>query len=299
MGSLPVWPLLASLCGIGGAPPPPPFALRRDPPPRPPRVEISAAVETRRDRFHYRFENPSSFDTVELVPHFFRQSYVADNRWLAVRVRYRVGGQRWATEVAVAPERVTFGDDFDTFEQPDGDVVTSGTRGDVSLQSWRLAQRLLDTGSPRLGTYVRYVYRRDRARFHPADRIVTHTEPPSETRTFITSRETTISETHELQFGLERTWRPAEVWELRAAVEGAPMLVARLATRLPDKYPGRDVVFVAFGGSAVVRLTVARTWRRWFVEASADGERAWSYLRGREFGRDGLGASVRAGVVLF
>ena len=289
MPPLPLWPLLFVWVQAGPAPP-----VRSRAP-----FEVSLGVEVRRDRYHYRFENPSSFDTTALVPHSFRQSYVADNRWLVVRARYRVGRQLWATEVAVTPERVTLGDDFDTFRQPNGDVVTSGTRGDVSLRSWRIAQRLVDAGSPRVRVLAGYVYRRDRARFHPADRVVTHTGPPAETRTFITTRETTISETHELRFGVDRTWRRAGGWELRAAAEGAPALVARLTTRLPDKYPGRDVVFVAFGGSAAWRLTAARAWRRWFVEASADGERAWSYVSGREFGRSGLGGLVRAGVAVF
>ena len=290
MGPLIVWPLLAA------------WSVRTTPaPPVRPRAafELSAGVELRRDRFHYRFENPSSFDTAELVPHFFRQSYVADTPWIVVRARYGVGRQHWATEVAITPDRVTFGDDFDTFRQPGGDVVTSGTRGDVSLRAWRIAQRLVDTGSAYVRLRVGYVYRRDRARFHPADRVVTHTRPPSETRTFITTRETTIAETHELRFGLERIWRGGAAWALHASVEGAPALVARLTTRLPDKYPGRDIVFVALGGSAALRVGIAGTWRRWTVEASADGERAWSYLGGREFGRTGLGASARAGVALF
>ena len=49
---------------------------------------VSAGVETTRDRFHYRFENPSSFGTVELVPHEFTQTYWADNQWVALRARF-------------------------------------------------------------------------------------------------------------------------------------------------------------------------------------------------------------------
>jgi hypothetical protein len=288
VGPLPLWPLVAV------------FVQARPAPVRPdgPALSVSAGVEVRRDRFHYRFENPSSFGTAELVPHDFRQSYVADNRWLVARATYGVGRQQWATEVALAPERVTDGEDFDTFHQPDGDVVTSGTRGDVSLRSWRVAQRLLDAGSPRVRVRAGYVYRRDRARFHPADRVVTHTRPPSVTRTYITTRETTISETHELQFSVERIWHGG-AWELRAEAAGTPALVARLTTRLPDKYPGRDIVFVALGGAAGLRVDAAGRWGRWTLGVSADGGRAWSYLGGRQFGRTGLGASVRAGVALF
>ena len=52
---------------------------------QPERSGISFAYERTRDRFHYRFENPSSFDTPELVPHEFTQTYWGDNQWLVVR----------------------------------------------------------------------------------------------------------------------------------------------------------------------------------------------------------------------
>ena len=135
--------LALAVCRASPAPQTPP-----DRPPAPPAVEVSAGVDTRRDRFAYRFENDSSFDTTELVPHFFRQSYVADNPWLTVRAAFPVGRQRWTAAVAFTPETVTFGDDFDTFFQPDGDVVTSGTAGDVALRLWGAAVRVVGGRGP-------------------------------------------------------------------------------------------------------------------------------------------------------
>ena len=289
-GPLGVW-IVAAWGLAGPAPQQPP-----DRPPDPPAVELSAGLETRRDRFAYRFENDSSFDTTGLVPHFFRQSYVADNPWLTVRAAFPVGRQRWTAAVAFTPETVTFGDDFDTFFQPDGDVVTSGTAGDVSLRSWRASLRFVDTGGQGAAFRLRYEYRRDRSRFHPADRVVTHARPPSETREFITTRETTVSETHEILIGLALARPIGRRWRVDAGVEIAPTAIARLTTRLPDKYPGRDIVFSAIAASARVQGSLAVTGDWWFAEVAGDAGRAWSWLSDRRFTREGLGASVRVGV---
>jgi hypothetical protein len=65
------------------------------------------------------------------------------------------------TEFAITPERQTPGSDLDTFYDPNHDVVTSGTSGDVMLRSLRFAQwsegRVLG-----LPWRVGYVYRRSR-----------------------------------------------------------------------------------------------------------------------------------------
>ena len=103
---------------------------------------VSAGVETTRDRFHYRFENPSSFGTVELVPHEFTQTYWADNQWVALRARFGPSGRVFQSEIAVSRRRATRGDDYDTFFQATGDVVVTGTTGDVVMQSWRARQTI-------------------------------------------------------------------------------------------------------------------------------------------------------------
>lgn len=266
------------------------------PPPPARRVEVSPAWELRWDEYRYRFENDSSFGTAQLVPHFFTQSYNADNRWLVVRARYHLARQRWETEFAMTPEVVTFGDDFDTFFQPDGDVVTVGTAGDVSLRSLRLSQRFVAIERGPSVLFASYAYRRDRARFHPADRVETHTKPASVAREFITTRETTISHVHEARIGVEFERRVGRAWRVDASLAVAPTAFARLVTKLPDKYPGRDIVFDAIVVAASGRVSLRREWSSWFVEAGADADRTWNYVADRQFRREGYGLTVRVGV---
>src|SRR5262245_64089340 len=60
-------------------------------------AQVQIGIEAQRDRFTYHFENPSSVDTPFLVPHFFEQTYNADNIWLVGRVNYAAAGIRWET----------------------------------------------------------------------------------------------------------------------------------------------------------------------------------------------------------
>jgi hypothetical protein len=110
------------------------------PAPLPPRVTVAAGYEVHRDRLRYRFENPSNIDTPFLVPHSFAQTYVADNQWLVASARYQVFSQGLETEVGFTPEVTTLGSDFDTFHDPNNDVVVSGTAGDVRMRSHRFTQ---------------------------------------------------------------------------------------------------------------------------------------------------------------
>jgi hypothetical protein len=128
---------------------------------------ISVGVETTRDRFHYRFENPSSFDTVDLVPHEFTQTYWADNRWLVVRARFGVQHHLFESEVAATPLRTTRGDDYDTFFQRTGDVVVSGTTGDVAMRSWRAQQTIGLGRAAGVDWNIGYQFRHDRSVFGP------------------------------------------------------------------------------------------------------------------------------------
>jgi hypothetical protein len=264
------------------------------PPVAPPRVELSAAYEPRWESYWYRFENDSSYGTSQLVSHFFRQSYDADNQWLIAQARYRVAGQTWRTEFGVTPEVVTYGDDFDTFFQPDGDIVRAGTAGDVSLRSLRFAQRFLAVGHGPVALVGSYVYRRDTAEFHPADRVVTHTKPPSMSREYITTRETTISQVSEVRVGVEADWRRGN-WRGSASLTAAPTTFARLVTKLPDKYPGVDVVFDAIVLAAAADVSLRREWPAWFVEIRGDVDRTWSYVQDRQYERRGCGLTARVG----
>ena len=188
-----------------------------------------------------------------LVPHYFRQYYVADNSWLEARAVLGRGNIRSVTRAGLAPEITTLGEDFDTFLQPDGDVVTSGTTGDVRLQSWRLEQRLVVHLSPHWSTSIRYGIQRDRARFLPATRIVTHTQPASIDESIVTTRETTISTMHEVGLGIAYS-RLAGRWRVTGRLDVAPLVLGRLTVRLPDKYPDVDLHFgaVALGAAGSI-----------------------------------------------
>jgi len=282
--------LVLWLAGLQAPAPAPPAAARSSP------FELAAAWVPRWDQYRYQFSNPSSFGTVQLVPHYFVQSYKADNHWLAVRAQYTVAGQRWLTEAGFAPGIVTQGDDFDTFDQPSGDVVTVGTSGDVTLQSFSVRQRFIAVGHGPVTLVAEYAYRRDRAEFHPADRVETHTMPPSEHREYITTRETTISNVHELRIGPAFAWAIADRWRADLTLTAAPTTFARLVTKLPDKYPGVDIVFDAIVFAAAGEFTLRRAWPAWFVEVGADGERTWSYTADRQFERKGYGVALRAGL---
>ena len=129
-------------------------------------ITAGIGYERQRDRYAYRFETPSSFDTLQLVPHFFEQTYVADNHWLLGHVGYGGRRLRGRTQIGLTPAIITRGDDVDTFLQRGGDVVTSGTTGHVTLRSWRVDQRADLTASSPVRWYAAYSYRHDAARFH-------------------------------------------------------------------------------------------------------------------------------------
>jgi hypothetical protein len=255
--------------------------------------ELTVDYERQRDRFTYRFENPSHFDTAELVPHFFEQRYIADNNWLRARAVYRIGRTRLTTIVAAAPPITTSGDDLDTFMQPSGDVVVSGTTGNVTLTSWRLEQRLAVPSGARLGVSLAYGYRRDRARFHLGNKIVSHTMPPSVERSIVTTRETTWSDVHELRLGIERD-ASAAGWRLTVHAHAAPA-VARLTVQLPDKYPGVDLRFPAGVVTGGAGLSVDRAVGAILVRAGLEYAHVWSLRHEATLQRNTLGMQVGIG----
>ena len=254
---------------------------------------VSVRYETHRDRLRYRFENPSSFDTGFLVPHEFTQGYVADNQWLVVSARFPFRGDRLEMEFGLTPEKTTYGDDFDTFFNPDGDVIVTGYEADVSMRSLRFV----------LWSYADiwkfqfragYTFRRDRAHFHPmTERLVRHSSPPSESRTMIDLQETTISQVHELWFGVMKRAPLGSAWTLVAGADASPVTLARLTTILPLKYPGRELLFQA----KVLALTgrVELVWRqwRWPVVFMLNHGRTWSYRSSGQFSRNTLQFAVQ------
>ena len=254
---------------------------------------VRAGYELHRDRFRYEFGNPSTFDTPFLVPHTFAQTYVADNHWLVLSARYRVGGEHLESEFALTPHVTASASDIDTFLNPGSDVVTSGTSGDARMRAWRLAHwshgRLW--GIPlRIG----YRYRRDLADFLPADIIVTHSQPPSVSRRFTTDREQTLSQVHEIPIDASHLTALSSTWGLVVGASASPLIYARLTTRLPDKYPEPIVADArAFGIEA--RVELRRLGRGWPVAFGLGRGKSWSYQTSRQFGRDALQMSVRLG----
>lgn len=255
--------------------------------------DITVTYERRHDPFTYRFENASRFDTTDLVPHFFEQHYRGDNNWLRATVRVRAGGVVLDTLGAISTPVVTYGDDFDTFFQPGGDVVVSGTSGDVSLRSWRVRQRVFLPAGRRLGFHLGYSLTRDRARFHAGNKVTTHTHPPSIERSVVTTRETTWSEVHEVQFGVEPDLRRGK-WRVAVRAAGGTG-VARLTVQLPDKYPGVDLRFPASIVSADLGVSAERRFGGLLAIAGADYAHTWSLHSHSRLQRRAVSVNVGVG----
>jgi len=252
---------------------------------------VNAGYEIAYDRFNYFFENPSTFDSPDLIPHNFTQTYWGDNQWAFVSARYRLAGEVMETTFAITPSRDTRGDDVDTFFLPRGDVATSGTSGRVDMRSMRIRQDMT------LGTHLGltwhggYQYRRDRQDFHARQiKTVTHTQPASAESFPIDGAERTLSETHEVFAGISRTWQ-ASRWRLRARVNASPIVQARLTTILPFKYPGREIVFAA-PVFAINPMASAERGDQWRLSIVIAATRTLSYSDARRFNRRAITASV-------
>lgn len=218
------------------------LAQTQPPPPSQPRWSVAPSASLSRERFTFHIENPSRFDTPDNVPHFFEQTYDADNVWIGARMIHPLGRARGALEIALTPQRTRRADDFDTFFQPDGNIVVTGTTGGASVRSWRLSERLPVARRKTMTVDVEYAYRRHRARFHDGDGITTTTSPPSTSHRLVTTRETVVSELHEMNVLAEASGsRRRHRWDVMFG--GAPVGLARLAVDLPDKYPGRTLVY--------------------------------------------------------
>lgn len=256
-----------------------------------PRVTVSAGYEKHRDRLRYEFENPSNFDTPFFVPHRFVQTYVGDNQWLVCAARYPVLGDFMETEFGVAPETPTVASDLDTFFDPT-EVIVSGTDGAVSMHGLRFAQwsegRLWN-----LSVRVGYVYRRDVTEFHSTERIVTHSNPPSMSRTPINTHETTISRVHEVPIGVTGQRKLASRWVVVAGADVSPLTLARLTTILPEKYPGQEILFQAKVATLTTRAQLIWQRCRWPLGLTALYGRTWSYRSASQFHRDTLQVGVR------
>lgn len=257
----------------------------------PPTFSISLTAARKAEHYRYRFENPTTFNTVELVPHFFEQKYDSDATWLFATARYRLLDGTASTEIGFGLPTTTIGSDFDTFFLPSGDIVTTGTEGDVRLRSFSIQQRL-GLSTWRTWTFgVTIGYRQSRAIFRPADRVVTHTQPPSVTREFTSDRETTWS--HIFESGVTADFTPLSQngRRLSIAMEALPLTRARLTISLPDKYPenisGDAVAFGARG-----RVTYEQPLARVTIGGAAALDGVWGYQRASKYDLRGVAGIV-------
>ena len=257
-----------------------------------PPVRVEAAGGVERISYRYRFQNDSSFDTPFLVPHFFEQRYERTAPLFGARARYRLLAHTMRTGVSFTPESDAFGSDVDTFFQPGGDVAKSGTAGDARLASVRLDHAIGVFARPDVEIAVVVGWQRDRADFLPADRVVTHTQPPSETREWITDRERTVSQTFEVGAEGLVTASAGPRWHINAVARLYPAVRARLLVQLPDKYPGRDIVFTAAGWSGSGRVSLTRLFGTAEAGAWVSIEQGGSYRRSADFDRNAAAAGL-------
>ena len=254
--------------------------------------QLLFGMELRRDRISYHFTNPSSFDTSALVPHFFEQRYIADNLWAEVTLHY-LAHVRWETFVGVTPSVRRTADDYDTFFEPDGSVVVSGTTGGVLIGSFELSQRAeLGRAGP-IRLFARYRFRLDCSDFELGHKTVSRNGRLVEAMD-VTTREMTSSQTHEILFAAAASRDLGSEWQVSIGGELAPTTLGRLLVRLPDKYPGQDLAFIAKVLAGSARLAVTRR-GRWPIELSVEGGHTWHYRSSDWMSRDSIGARFAVG----
>ena len=255
---------------------------------------FSVGVEDARDRFTYHFENPSAFDTPQLVPHFFEQTYVADNLWLVAALRY-TAGLPWETSGAVTLRRALPATDYDTFFDPDGTVIVSGTKGDAEISSLRVGQRAELGRSGRLAFVAGYTVRYDRAHFLVGHKSVSRNGRIVEAFD-VTTPEMTSSLIQEFFVGAKLGRDVGSGWKMTIGGEAAPTTTGRLAIELPEKYPGQQFVFVATSLTGTARLTLSRAPNRRPIELSIDAAHAWRYSSENALTRERFSARLTVGL---
>jgi hypothetical protein len=256
--------------------------------------EIKFGYEARHDRFRFNFHNPSSFNTTALVPHEFVQTYTADNHWGVVKASYLLLRIPWASELGMTPQRTNYGDDYDTFYQPSGDVVISGTTGNVSTRGIRFTQRgwLWQLKGFSLG--AGYQYLRYQARFQFGNSFEIHTQPPSAILEKLPIQETTRSRMHDFDVAARRDWSLPHRGSFSAEVRYSPVVSAFLTTILPAKYPGEEINFFAASTGLSARLALRYLIRAASLEFFVDYSRSWSYSQS-QFRRETLAFGVQVG----
>jgi hypothetical protein len=207
----------------------------------------------------------------------------------------RIGHPAWVSRgeltLAVTPQRTRRADDFDTFVQPDGNVIVTGTTGNASLRSWRIAERFVVGRWRSVTVGFEYGYRRHRARYHDGDGITTTTRPPSVAHRVVTTRETTVFELHEPAWAV-RAARRAPGGRIDAAFDVTPLALARLTVDLPDKYPGRRLVFHARVSTIGGRIGYTRERSGWTWRVGVRAGRSISWKQAEQLDARALSLEV-------
>jgi hypothetical protein len=275
--------MVASACGSAT----PAFAQQSDAP------KISVGMEIERDRLMYHFTNPSAFDSATLVPHFFEQRYETANAWMLADARY-VRAIRWRTTAGITLPHTATGDDYDTFFNPDGSVIVSGTTGDVRMQSFRVAQLgdLVRIGALRVS--AGYRFRLDRADFGIGHKTVARDAAVVEAFD-VGTREMTSSQMHEFLAAASASHTAGPRWSVRLDADASPATLARLLVQLPDKYPGQDLVFLARAATARAQIGAIRA-GRWPFELGLMVSHAWGYGETDSISRSTVAVRVAVGL---
>ena len=258
--------------------------------------EIGLGYEVRHDRFRFNFHNPSSFNTAALVPHEFVQTYTADNQWGIVKASYDLLKLPLLSEFGWTPQKTNYGDDYDTFYQPSGDVVISGTTGNVSSRGIRFAEHAGLWRSGRISLEAGYQYLRYQARFQFGNSFEIHTLPPSAILEELPIQETTQSRLHEFDVSARHDWPLPNRGKLSAELRYSPVIAVFLTTTLPAKYPGEDIVSFAPSTGLRGRLALHYVIHAAFLEFFGEYAREWSYSKS-QFRRETFAFGVQIGYI--
>jgi hypothetical protein len=261
-----------------------------------PSAAFVAGFEMRAEHFDYHVENPSNFDPGPLVPHFYEQQYRVTAPWLFGRVRYHLGGAPAETSAGISAPMTTPGSDVDTFFQPTGEIITSGTRGNVRLDSWSIEERigLARRRSWTLGVVLSY--RRSKMTFFPADIVVTRGLPPTETRTPTDDPETTWS--HVVRSGVSASvpLGSKKGWSVDLDTDATPLTRARLDISLPVKYPNQILKQDTFNFGVTGSLRAERQLGRTTLGVGINLAGVWGYGgTSARYGERALGVGIWIG----
>jgi hypothetical protein len=256
-------------------------------------AQVRVGVEFGHESSAWHFDAPSSYDTADLVPHFFEQHYTLDNMWLTLAAAYRAGID-WRTTLAGTPVRRGTATDYDTFFNPDGITWVSGTSGDARMHSLRFEQSLELGRAAGLEIVSGYRLRVDLADFLDGLRTDSRNGVVASSAV-VTTRELTNGQSHELFLRASHGRALGKGWQVHLAGDVSPTAVHRLAIRLPDKYPGQTLVYRTTSAATTGELNVERAVGGWPLTISVEAGRTWNYRSKQRVRRAGVSVGVAIG----